>query len=224
MFKVLVVEDEESIREVEVAYLKRAGFQVFEADNGKTGMDIFKNNNIDLVVLDLNLPEMNGLDFCKQIRDVGNTPIVMVTARVSEIEEIIGFEYGADDYIKKPFSGNILVARVRNLLKYKDKQILKFGNLEIDPGKITVKKDGKSVNLTSTQFNILYTLANDPGMVFSRESIISNSYNDSVSPDILDRTIDAHIKSIRGKIEDDSSKPKYILTVIGKGYKANENI
>lgn len=222
--KVLVVEDEQSIREVVSAYLKQAGFNVVEASDGEEALACFKANDIDLIILDINLPKINGLDVCKIVRESSSVPIIMVTARVEEIDELIGLEYGADDYVKKPFSPTVLVARVKALLRRHGDEVVEYNGLSIDPEKMQVKKNELTVNLTTTQFNILYILARSPGKVFSRDEILDRAYNDSIPPDVLDRTIDAHIKSIRKQIEDDTKNPKYILTVIGKGYKFNDEI
>lgn len=220
--KVLIVEDEAPIREVEVAYLKQSGYITLEAENGTKALELFEKENPDLVLLDLNIPEIDGVKVCKKIREKSNIPILMVTARVEEIDELIGLESGADDYIKKPFSPTILVARVKSLLRRIGDKKLEFGSIVIDPEKMEIRKGDRIINLTTTQFNILYTLAKSPGKVFTRDEILDRAYNDSIPPDVLDRTVDAHIKSIRKSIEDDTKTPKYILTVIGRGYKFQE--
>lgn len=220
--QILVVEDESSIREVEVAYLKQSGYSVLEAEDGKQALQLMKDNSIDLVLLDLNLPKLDGIQVCKDIRQKSNVPIIMVTARVEEMDELIGLETGADDYIKKPFSPSILVARVRSMLKRIGKNVIELSGLTIDPEKMLVFKSSEKIVLTTIQFNILYTLASNPGKVFSRDEILDRAYDDTFPPDILDRTVDAHIKTIRKRIEVDTSNPKYILTVIGKGYKFTE--
>jgi len=222
--KILLIEDEDTIREVEKAYLTRAGYDVIEAVDGIKAIEEFKKNKVDLIVLDLNLPGKDGIEICKEIRKNSQVPIIMVTARVEEIDEIIGLEIGADDYLKKPFFPNILVARVQALLRRTGDDSVSFNGITIDPSRMVIIKDGEKINLTTTQFNILYTLAKNPGKVFTREDILEKSYSDSISRDILDRTVDAHIKSIRKAIEDDPKDPKYILTVIGRGYKFNDEI
>ena len=221
---ILIVEDEESIREVQKAYLSRSGYTILEAEDGEEALSIFKKNKLDLVLLDLNLPIKNGIDVCKIIRLSSNVPIIMVTAKVEEIDEIVGLEIGADDYIKKPFSPSVLVARVNTLLRRVGDTKIQIKDLIIDPAKMVVEKNDNKIEMTTTQFNILYTLAKNPGRVFTREDILERSYNDTLSRDILDRTIDAHIKSIRKHIELDPKDPKYIITVIGKGYKFNDQI
>lgn len=219
--KILVIEDENSIREVITAYLKRSGFLVTEAVDGKDGLKAFSEEVFDLVVLDLNLPFIDGIEVCKQIRKNSSIPIIMLTARVEEIDEIIGLEIGADDYIKKPFMPNILVARINSLLRRVGNTKLEFPTITIDPDKMIVVKNNKELSLTNTQFNILYSLARSAGKVFTRDELIDKSYGQIEYKDIYDRTIDAHIKSIRKCIEEDPKKPKLILTVIGKGYKFN---
>jgi DNA-binding response OmpR family regulator len=220
--KILVVEDEDTIREVVKAYLSRAGYHVDEASDGNKAIDLFSKNKYNLVILDLNLPVVDGIEVCKNIRSKSSVPIIMVTARVEEIDEIIGLEVGADDYIKKPFSPAILVARAQALLRRTEKDIIEYEDIVINPEKFVVTKKGKAIPMTTTQFNILYLLAKSVGKVFTREEILDKAYDETLPKDVLDRTVDAHIKSIRKAIEDDSKKPKYVITVIGKGYKLND--
>lgn len=221
---ILLVEDEASIREVEKAYLQRAGYTVHEAVDGKQALEMFRSESPDLVVLDINLPELDGIEVCKQIRKSSMVPVIMVTARTEEIDELLGLELGADDYVKKPFSPNVLIARVNGLLRRTHQGVVKVNGLVIDPERVVVTKHDRKISLTSTQFNILYALAKQPGIVFTRDMILDRAYDSTLPPDILDRTVDAHIKSIRKQIEDDHSNPKYILTVIGKGYKFNDEL
>ncbi|HLD04009.1 MAG TPA: response regulator transcription factor [Candidatus Dojkabacteria bacterium] len=220
--KILIVEDEDAIREVEKTYLLRAGYDCVTAVNGKSALDKFYKQKFDLVLLDINLPIIDGIEVCRRIRNNSRVPVIMVTARVEEMDEIIGLEIGADDYIKKPFSPNILVARINTHLRNAKKVFLKFNGFVIDPEKMLVKKNKKDIELTTTQFNIFYTLTSNPGKVFTRDEILNQAYDEAIPPDILDRTVDAHIKSIRRAIENDSANPVYILTVIGKGYKFND--
>lgn len=221
---VLVVEDENSIREVQVAYLTKAGFKVYEADTGTKALSIFEKTNIELIVLDINIPELDGITVCKTIRAKSNVPIIMVTARIQDQDELIGLEYGADDYIKKPFNPTVLVARVKNLLKRTYPNLLSNEYLSIDEEKQRVEVDGKYVELTTTEFKILVTLFKNPGKVFDRENIIVKAYNDFANGDILDRTVDVHIKNIRKKLKVKKDLPEFIQTVIGKGYKFNDSI
>lgn len=221
---ILVVEDENSIREIETAYLKKAGFNVFEADNGAKALSLFEKLNIELVVLDINIPGIDGITVCKRIRSKSNIPIIMVTARVEDQDELIGLECGADDYLKKPFNPAILVARVKSLLKRTSNAVLANKYMQIDEEKQQVKVMEKLIELTTTEFNILTTLFKNPGKVFDRENIILKAYNDFGSSDILDRTVDVHIKNIRKKLKVTEDLPEFILTVIGKGYKFNDSL
>jgi DNA-binding response OmpR family regulator len=224
MSSILVVEDEKAIREIQVAYLKQAGYDVKEAEDGDGAMELLEQNKFDLIVLDINLPKVNGFELCKKIRESSDVPIIIVTARTQEVDEVSGLEFGADDYIRKPFSPSVFLSRVRAILRRFDKKIIQIGELKIDSEKVIVWKNNKKIKLTSTQFNILFALASNPGKVFTRDEILVKTTKGLIGPDVLDRTVDAHIKSIRKKIEDSPSKPKYILTVIGKGYKFNEDL
>jgi two-component system response regulator BaeR len=220
--KVLIIEDEDSIREVEKAYLKRAGFSVTECEDGEKGMEAFRKDKFDLVLLDLNLPGKDGVEICKEIRAFSKVPIIMATARVEEIDELLGLEVGADDYVKKPFSPNILVARVNAMIRRIGGEVIEIDNLRIDPEKMQATIDGKDIGLTTTQFNILFTMAKNPGKVFTREEILDRAYDDILPNYVLDRTVDAHIKSIRKALGDDPKEPNFVITVIGKGYKFKE--
>jgi two-component system phosphate regulon response regulator OmpR len=216
---VLLIEDEQAIREVERAYLEQAGFRVMEADNGKTGLAMALATRFDLIVLDLNLPQLGGLEICRQLRQGGSlVPIVMLTAKTEEVDELIGLEAGADDYIKKPFQPQVLIARVQALVRRWGHKTLHIGPLTIDQATQAVTKNGQALRLTTTQFNILNALASQPNHVFSREQLISQAYNEGMDRDIFDRTIDAHIKSVRKIIEDNAAHPRMIMTVIGRGY------
>jgi DNA-binding response OmpR family regulator len=219
---ILIVEDESSILEVESAYVRHAGYIPIEAHDGQEALDLFETNTIDLVILDINLPKVNGIEVCKTIRKKSSVPIIMVTARVEDVDEILGFELGVDDYIKKPFNPEVLVARIKRLMKNEHRSMLTHKDLTIDPEKMIVLVGGVEKKLTVTQFNILYTLAAQKGKVFTRDQILDKAYDDYLPPDIFERTIDAHIKSIRKVIEKDPAHPEYILTVIGRGYKFSE--
>jgi len=221
---ILVVEDENSIREIETAYLKRAGFNVIEAETGTKALSLFERTNIELVVLDINIPGVDGITVCKRIRAKSNVPVIMVTAKIEDQDELMGLECGADDYLKKPFNPTILVARVKALLKRSTNNVLENKYMQIDEEKQQVKVMGKLIELTTTEFNILVTLFKNPGKVFDRENIILKAYNDFGSSDILDRTVDVHIKNIRKKLKVQNDLPEFILTVIGKGYKFNDSL
>jgi len=221
---ILVVEDENSIREVETAYLRKAGFTIYEAETGTKALSIFSKTNIELIVLDINIPETDGITVCKRIRAKSSVPIIMVTARVEDQDELIGLECGADDYIKKPFNPTLLVARVKALLKRSNSNILSNDYLSINEEKQQVKVKNILIKLTTTEFNILIALFKNPGKVFDRENIIVKAYNDFGSSEILDRTVDVHIKNIRKKLKVEKDLPEFILTVIGKGYKFNDTL
>ncbi|MDD5341816.1 MAG: response regulator transcription factor [Patescibacteria group bacterium] len=216
--KILVVEDEESIREVIKKYLQLAGFDVLEAASGEVALLKF-NDSVDLVILDLNLPNRDGLEVCRGLRKKSQVPIIMVTARTEEIDELKGLAIGADDYIKKPFSPKVLLARVQSILRRSSVETANRPSLIINKEKMTARKDGKDVPLTTTQFKILQTLAGQPGKVFTRGDLLSAIDGGGQSKSAMERTIDAHIKSIRKLIGDDSYNPKFIKTIIGTGYK-----
>lgn len=219
---ILIVEDENSIREIESAYLKKAGFNIYEAETGTKALSIFERTNIDLIILDINIPEIDGITVCRRIRAKSNVPIIMVTARIEDQDELIGLDCGADDYIKKPFNPSILVARTKALLKRLNSNLLSNDYLSINEEKQQVRVKDILIDLTTTEFNILVALFKNPGKVFDRENIIIKAYNDFGSSDILDRTVDVHIKNIRKKLKVEDGLPEFILTVIGKGYKFND--
>jgi DNA-binding response OmpR family regulator len=217
---ILIIEDEPSIREVETAYLTQAGYEVVEAADGRTAIKVLEERTFDLVIVDLSLPHVSGLDVCRTIRETSSVPILIVTARNSDEDEIKGFEIGADDYIKKPFNPNVLVARTQALLRHRQSsKQLHFQGLTIDPGTMTVTKDGQPITLTTTRFNLLLALASQPNIVFSRMQLVNQIYNDPSTHIVYDRTIDAHIKALRQQIETDPHNPAYIETVIGSGYR-----
>jgi len=216
--KILIVEDEASIREVEKVFLEKAGCTVYEAVNGLDAVDMFHIYSPDLLLVDVNLPGLNGFEVCKRVRRESKVPIIIVTARQGDKDELEGFACGADDYIKKPFNPQVLVTRVRSLLHRHQGNILTFGALTVDPETMGVQIEGREVVLTTTQFNLLLALASHPNQVQTRTQLMSKAYNDPTTHDIYDRTIDAHIKAIRSLIEKDPSHPRYIRTVVGSGY------
>ncbi|MFA6525397.1 MAG: response regulator transcription factor [Patescibacteria group bacterium] len=218
--KILIVEDEESIREVIKKYLQAAGFCVIEAGSGEVALLKF-DNTINLVVLDLNLPNQDGLSVCQAIRKKSPVPIIMVTARTEEIDELKGLKIGADDYLKKPFSPKVLVARIQSILRRAKISLSCNGDLEIDLEKMTATKHGRVIDLTTTQFKILSALMQEAGKVFTRENLLTICGEDQKAKPVMERTIDAHIKTIRKLIGDDPQNPKYIKTIIGAGYKFN---
>jgi len=217
---ILVVEDEPPIREFEVTYLRNAGYDTIEAANGQAAVDICKEEKIDLAIVDINLPKLDGFEVCKAIRAASAMPILIVTARGSDEDEVIGLSMGADDYIRKPFNPNVLVARVQALLRrHETTTHLRFKGLTIDPQTMSVVRDGKSITLTTTRFNLLLALAFHPRAVLSRAQLVDQIYSDPSEHFVYDRTIDAHIKALRQAIEHDPKNPQFIETVIGSGYR-----
>jgi DNA-binding response OmpR family regulator len=188
---------------------------------------VARHDRPDLVVLDLNLPEMDGLDVCRALRRESDVPIIMLTARVGEVDRLIGLELGADDYIVKPFSPRELVARVRAVLRrvrggVHQPGLIRAGDLEIDILGHRATRDGELLSLTRTEFDLLVTLAQHPGQAFRREQLLDRLHG--IAYDGYDRSIDAHVKNLRQKIEPDPSEPRYILTVYGVGYRFTDEI
>ncbi len=222
MATILIIEDEPELVKVLRSYLEQAGFSVLTAGRGDTGLSVWEHKRPDLVLLDLNLPGMDGLDVAREIRRKSTTPIIMLTARVEEADQLIGLELGADDYIPKPFSPRIVVARVRALLRRSEAapgaaQVLRVAGLEIDLDGHTVQRDGKEIDLTPTEFSLLAVLAAQPGRAFSRLQLLEASQGAAYEG--YERTIDAHIKNLRSKLEIDPKNPQYIETVFGIGYR-----
>ena len=219
---ILIIEDELELVRVLQSYLEGANFEVLSAYQGDTGLSIWERKHPDLVILDLNLPGMDGLDVAREIQRKDDTPIIMVTARVEETDRLIGLELGADDYISKPFSPREVVARVRAVLRragttQAKSNILRSGLLEIDLDAHAVSINEEVIDLTPTEFNLLAALASQPGRAFSRLQLLEASQGTAYEG--YERTIDAHIKNLRAKIEPDSKNPHYIETVFGVGYR-----
>lgn len=224
MEKILIIEDDIEIAKIQQDYLEKEGYDVRHAKTGLSGITFFEKFNPDLIILDLNLPEIDGYEVCRRIRKFSGVPIIMVTAKTKEIDELLGLEIGADDYVKKPFSPKILVSRVKALLKrpelIENKNHFEHSDFKIDLDNHTVLQKDNEIDFTSIQFNMFLKMIRKPGRVYSREELIDNTG----ATDIFDRTIDSHIKNIRKLIEIDPKNPKYILTVRGVGYKFNEEI
>ena len=222
---ILIVEDEKNIREVIKVYLEKENYNVFTAEDGEMALEVFDDEEIHLIVLDLMLPKLSGEKVCSSIRAKSDVPIIMLTAKVDEDDKIEGLSIGADDYVTKPFSPRELVSRIKSLLRrsYRDskplaeKMTFNNGDLEIDMKKMLVLKKGQNVHLTTNEFKVLMTLLTHPRQIFSREQLIQSSFG--YEYDGFDRTIDTYIKNIRQKIEDDPKKPTYIITIYGIGYK-----
>jgi two-component system alkaline phosphatase synthesis response regulator PhoP len=219
---ILIVDDEARIVKLVRDYLERAGFDVIAARDGETALTLAHVEQPDLIVLDLMLPGVDGLDICRRLRQESGVPIIMLTARVEEADRIVGLELGADDYVTKPFSPRELVARVRATLRRANGQmgpttILRAGDVELDTASLTAVVAGEPVDLTSTEFQLLVTLVRQPGRIFSREQLLEAVHG--VAFESYDRSVDSHIKNIRRKIEPDPRKPRYIQTVYGVGYR-----
>jgi len=222
MTTVLVVEDEIEIARVVRDYLDNAGFEVIVVGDGGSAIASVRSAKPDLLVLDLGLPGRDGLDVAREIRRWSNTPIVMLTARGDETDRVVGLELGADDYVVKPFSPKELVARIRAVLRRtraaeRGAEVLRAGDVEIDTGKMRVSVAGASVELTPTEFQLLATLAREPGRVFTRSQLLDAVHG--VAIESYERAIDAHVKNIRRKIEPEPASPRYLLTVHGVGYR-----
>jgi DNA-binding response OmpR family regulator len=225
MKTVLIVEDEPRIAGIARDYLTRAAFTVTVAATGDEALRVCRARPPDLVVLDLGLPGLDGLDVARELRRASEVPIIMLTARVDETDRLIGLELGADDYITKPFSPRELVARVRAVLRRVGARdahegVTRTGDLVIDRPRMKVTVGARDVDLTSTEFLILSTLASQPGRVYTRAQLLDVA--GGADADAFDRVIDAHVKNIRRKLEPDPHRPRYVLTVHGVGYKLAE--
>ncbi|OON99717.1 MAG: DNA-binding response regulator [Epulopiscium sp. Nele67-Bin004] len=225
---ILMIEDEQRVADIVTKYLQKEGYSVFTHYNGIDGYNAFIDNKIDVVLLDLMLPDIQGEELCRRMREKSNVYIVMLTAKGTLDNKIDGFSIGADEYLVKPVSPRELVARVNALRERKDrennKDVLMFdkGNLKIYPEERLVKLNNQSINLTPNEFDLLLHLANSPGRVYSREQLIEAVMG--IEFDGFDRTIDVHIKNLRKKIEEDTKHPKFIKTVSGVGYKLDGDV
>lgn len=238
--RILIVDDEPQIAEVLEQYLLDEGFAIEKAQDGSSAVHVFKSSRPDLVILDLKLPGMSGLEAFHQMRAESDAPIIMLTSRSDEVDRVIGLELGADDYITKPFSPREVVARVKTVLRRlaharsmepASTQTtpntapaaspapgrLVIGAIEIDPDEHEVRVEGREVELTPTEFRILEVLAHNPGRTFTRAQLLDRAKAENL--DVFDRTLDRHIANLRHKIEPEPSNPAYILTVFGVGYK-----
>jgi DNA-binding response OmpR family regulator len=224
--RILVVDDDPAIRDVLAQYLRSEGFDVVEAADGVAALERAQTDRPDLIILDLTLPRISGLEVFRRLRATGETPVIILTARVDEVARVVGLELGADDYVGKPFSPREVVARVKTVLRRSRRSTgpetthepsQRIAALEIDRNGHEVRRDGKSVALTPTEFRILDVLASNLGRVFSRDQLLDKVSKDQ--SDVFDRTLDRHIANLRHKIEPDPTRPRYILTVVGIGYK-----
>jgi two-component system, OmpR family, alkaline phosphatase synthesis response regulator PhoP len=229
MKHILVVDDEPKIAEIARDYLERAGFRVTTAGNGADALAIARARRPDLIVLDLGLPKMDGLDVTRTLRKQSSVPIIMLTARVDESDKLVGLELGADDYVTKPFSPKELVARVRAVFRRagndvaapERRDVISAGDVTLDRRRMQASVGKQSIDLTSTEFELLATLASQPGRVFTRAQLLDAIRG--VEVESFDRAVDAHVKNVRRKLEPDPRNPRYILTVHGVGYKFAES-
>jgi two-component system, OmpR family, alkaline phosphatase synthesis response regulator PhoP len=219
---VLVVDDAPDILRLTRDYLEHAGFSVLTASDGRGALQLAGTRRPDLLILDLGLPDQDGLDVARQLRRSSDLPIIMLTARAEESDTLVGLELGADDYLTKPFSPRELVARVRAVLRRIDgsragSDVLRAGSLELDVGRMLAAVDGRRVDLTPTEFQLLEAMARQPGRVFTRSQLLDAIHG--VAFESYERAIDAHVKNIRRKIEPNSRTPRFLLTVFGVGYR-----
>ncbi len=222
MKSVLVVDDEPKIVQLARDYLEHAGFAVQSASDGRTALATARSQHPDLIVLDLGLPGLDGLDVARALRRDSTVPIVMLTARDDELDRILGLELGADDYITKPFSPRELVARVRAVLRRTDRpaepaDVITAGDVTLDVPRMRVEQAGRLVELTPTEFQLLATLARQPGRIFTRSQLLDALHG--VAFEAYERAIDTHVKNVRHKLEPDPRRPRYVLTVYGVGYR-----
>jgi DNA-binding response OmpR family regulator len=219
--RLLVVDDEPKIVEICKDYLLAAGFEVLTAGTGPEALALARREKPDLVVLDLMLPGLDGLDVCRALRRESNVPIIMLTARVEESDKLVGLELGADDYLTKPFSPRELVARVRTVLRRATEtaapEVVRAGDLTLDRGSFRAVLRGREVVLTPTEFEILAVLAGQPGRVFSRAQLLTAVRG--VAFESYERAIDSHIRNLRRKLEPEADSPRWVITVHGVGYK-----
>jgi len=215
--KILLVDDEPEILEICRDYLKATGYEVVTAKDGAQGLSAFRRERPDLIVLDLMMPEMDGLDLCRAIRRESNVPVIMLTARVEETDKLIGLELGADDYMTKPFSPRELVARVKVVLRRVSgdpaAEVIRVGNVLLDRAQYEVQIGKRVVTLTPTEFEIMATLMSQPSRIFSRNQLLNAAHG--VAFESYERAIDSHIRNLRRKLEPD----ELIFTVHGVGYK-----
>jgi len=222
---VLVVDDEPRIVELARDYLEHAGFGVITATDGPSALTAVRIRKPDILVLDLGLPGMDGLDVAREIRRDSTMPIIMLTARDDELDRVLGLEIGADDYVTKPFSPRELVARIRAIMRRVDRQAspndrIEVGGVAIDVARMRVTAGDRTVELTPTEFQLLLTLARQPGRIFTRSQLLDSIHG--VAFESYERAIDAHVKNVRRKLEEDPSRPRYVLTVYGVGYRFAE--
>ncbi|MBR1486517.1 MAG: response regulator transcription factor [Synergistaceae bacterium] len=224
--KILIVEDEASIAEVVSAYAKRDGYETVIATDGLEALEIFERDDIDLIILDLMLPKLNGEEVCRRIREKSSVPIIMLTAKSGESDVVEGLDSGANDYVSKPFSPRVLMARIRTQLRPKEFRdnivsgTCADGRIEIDPERVEIRKDGTPIPVTKSEFLIFSTLVSKPIRTWSREEIIRNALGEDY--DGFDRTIDTYVKNLRKKLAEPGHENGWIKTVYGFGYRFDD--
>ncbi|GAA3735622.1 response regulator transcription factor [Plantactinospora mayteni] len=224
--RILVAEDDPKQANLVRVYLEREGHSVLVVGDGRAALEQVRARRPDLVVLDVMMPVVDGLDVCRILRAESNLPILLLTARTTEDDVLLGLDIGADDYLTKPYSPRELAARVRALLRRSgvlsagNQAVLRVGDLEVDPGRFEVRIGGRLVTLTAKEFGILEVLAGEPGRAFTRAQIIDRAFG--FDHYVLERTVDAHVMNLRRKIEVDPAEPRYVQTVFGRGYRLAE--
>jgi DNA-binding response OmpR family regulator len=221
--RILVAEDDPKQANLVRVYLEREGHSVLLVGDGRAALEQCRTRRPDMVVLDVMMPLVDGLDVCRILRSESDIPILLLTARTTEDDMLLGLDVGADDYITKPYSPRELAARVRALLRRAgavsagNQAVLRIGDLEIDPGRFEVRVGGRPIVLTAKEFGILEVLAAEPGRAFTRAQIIDRAFG--FDHYVLERTVDAHVMNLRRKIEEDAAEPRYVQTVYGRGYR-----
>lgn len=223
--RVLVVDDNAKIVEVLQAYLEAEGYEVVTAEDGNRALELAESERPDIALLDIMLPGIDGIELTRRFQREWNMPVILVTAKVEEIDRLIGLEVGADDYVTKPFSPREVIARVKAVLRRSCRDthsgavepVVRLNGLEIDPGRRTVSVDGEQVELTRTEFDLVHALASHPGRVYSRLQLLEIVSGEAFEG--YERTVDAHIKNLRRKLGDDPRAPRFVHTVFGVGYK-----
>ena len=227
MTTILIVEDEESLADPLAFLLRKEGFEPIVAHAGKTALEEFERHDVDIVLLDLMLPGMSGTDVCKQLRATSSVPVIMVTARDSEIDKVVGLELGADDYVTKPYSSRELIARIRAVLRRGgdaveveeefEEQVLEGGRVRMDVERHIVSVDGEPISMPLKEFDLLEYLLRNAGRVLTRGQLIDRIWGADYVGDT--KTLDVHVKRLRSKIEQEPSRPQHLVTVRGLGYK-----
>ncbi|MEW6522687.1 MAG: response regulator transcription factor [Bacillota bacterium] len=220
--RILVVEDEEKIRDLLKTYLEGHGFTVSTAADGAEALERLRSDPPNLLLLDVMLPGLDGLEICRRVRALGHLPVILLTARSDEVDKLLGLELGADDYITKPFSPREVVARIRAVLRRFEPtaggdEVLTVGDIEINLPRHEVRASGQLIPLTPTEFNLLVTLLKHPGRTYTRLQLLDAAMGGAYEG--YERSVDTHISNLRKKLEDDPARPRYILTVYGIGYK-----